>query len=41
VWLDEAGESTGCFDVHNYIARCREYYESIGMGPDYVTKLFR
>jgi 2,4'-dihydroxyacetophenone dioxygenase len=41
VWLDENGESTGCYDVHNYIAMCREYYEKIGLGADYVTKLFR
>jgi 2,4'-dihydroxyacetophenone dioxygenase len=41
VWLDEKGESTGCYDVHNYIAMCREYYEKIELGPDYVTKLFR
>ena len=41
VWLDEKGESTGCFDVHSYIALCREYYDSIGFPKDYVTKLFR
>jgi 2,4'-dihydroxyacetophenone dioxygenase len=41
VWLDENGDPTGTFDVHNYIAMCREYYEKIGLGADHVKKLFR
>ena len=27
VWLDENGDATGIFDVHDYIAMCREHYE--------------
>lgn len=41
VWLDEEGKATGTFDVHDYIAMCRDYYEKIGLGRDYVKKLFR
>ena len=41
IWLDENGESTGHFDVHNYIALCRAHYEKVGLGGDYVKTLFR
>lgn len=41
VWLDEDGEPDGFFDVHNYIAMCREHYEKVGLGAAYVDKLFR
>jgi 2,4'-dihydroxyacetophenone dioxygenase len=41
IWLDENGESTGMFDVHDYIALCREYYEKSGIGADYVDTLIR
>lgn len=41
IWLDEKGESNGYFDVHDYIAMCREHYEKIGLGADYVDTLFR
>jgi 2,4'-dihydroxyacetophenone dioxygenase len=41
VWLDEQGEPSGYFDVHNYIAMCKEHYEKVGMGADYVKTLFR
>ena len=41
IWLDENGEANGFFDVHNYIAMCREYYEKIGLGAGYVDRLFR
>jgi 2,4'-dihydroxyacetophenone dioxygenase len=41
VWLDEKGESCGYFDVHDYIRLCREHYERVGLGADYVKKLFR
>ena len=40
-WLDENGDVTGIFDVHDYIAMCREHYESVGIGADYVNSLFR
>jgi 2,4'-dihydroxyacetophenone dioxygenase len=41
IWLDEQGESSGYFDVHNYIALCRDHYEKVGLGRDYVETLFR
>jgi 2,4'-dihydroxyacetophenone dioxygenase len=41
IWLDENGESNGYFDVHNYITLCREHYEKVGLGADYVKTLFR
>ncbi len=41
IWLDEDGEPDGFFDVHTYIAMCREHYESVGLGADLVDTLFR
>ncbi len=41
IWLDEAGESQGYFDVHQYIALCRAHYEKVGIGAAYVDSLFR
>ena len=41
IWLDEQGESAGHFDVHDYIKLCRDHYESVGIGADYVDTLFR
>lgn len=41
IWLDEQGEPDGFFDVHNYIAMCRAHYDKVGIGADYVNKLFR
>ncbi len=41
IWLDEQGEPNGFFDVHNYIALCRDHYEKVGLGADYVKTLFR
>ena len=41
IWLDDKGEPDGFFDVHNYIALCRDHYEKVGLGRDYVEKLFR
>ena len=41
IWLDEAGNSIGHFDVHDYIAMCREHYEKVGLGADLVDTLFR
>jgi 2,4'-dihydroxyacetophenone dioxygenase len=41
VWLDEAGEPTGTFDVFDYIALCKEHYEKVGIGADYIETLFR
>jgi 2,4'-dihydroxyacetophenone dioxygenase len=41
IWLDEAGEQNGFFDVHHYIALCREHYEKVGLGASFVNTLFR
>jgi 2,4'-dihydroxyacetophenone dioxygenase len=41
IWLDEDGNSVGHFDVHDYIALCREHYEKVGLGAEYVNSLFR
>lgn len=41
IWLDEDGNALDFFDVHNYIAMCREHYEKVGIGADYVDTLFR
>jgi 2,4'-dihydroxyacetophenone dioxygenase len=41
IWLDEDGEAVDYFDVHNYIAMCKEHYEKVGIGADYVEGLYR
>jgi 2,4'-dihydroxyacetophenone dioxygenase len=41
IWLDENGDPTGTFDVFDYIKLCREHYEKVGIGADYVDSLFR
>lgn len=41
IWLDEEGEPEGYFDVHSYIAMCREHFAKNGIGADYVDTLFR
>ena len=41
IWLDEDGEPNGFFDVHSYIALCKEHYEQAGIGAEYVESLFR
>ena len=41
IWLDENGEQNGTFDVFDYIKLCRDHYEKVGIGADYVDKLFR
>jgi 2,4'-dihydroxyacetophenone dioxygenase len=41
LWLDEEGASVGHFDVHDYIAMCREHYERVGIGAAHVDSLFR
>jgi len=41
IWLDENGDSCGHFDVHDYIKLCREHYEKVGIGADYLKSLFR
>jgi 2,4'-dihydroxyacetophenone dioxygenase len=41
IWLDENGEPNGHFDVFDYIKLCRDHYEKVGLGADYVDRLFR
>jgi 2,4'-dihydroxyacetophenone dioxygenase len=41
IWLDENGEPEGNFDVYDYINLCKEHYEKVGIGADYVDKLIR
>jgi 2,4'-dihydroxyacetophenone dioxygenase len=41
IWLDEEGEPVGHFDVFDYIKLCQEHYERVGLGADYIEKLFR
>ena len=41
IWLDEAGQPDGYFDVHHYVALCREHYAKNGIGADYVDRLLR
>ena len=41
IWLDEAGEPNGYFDVHSYIDLCRKHYDKVGLGADAVDRLFR
>ncbi|MFE5325102.1 2,4'-dihydroxyacetophenone dioxygenase family protein [Embleya sp. NPDC056575] len=41
IWLDENGDTTGYFDVHDYIALCRRHYTKVGLGAEYVDALFR
>jgi 2,4'-dihydroxyacetophenone dioxygenase len=41
IWLDENGNGTSHFDVHDYIALARSHYATNGVGSDYVDTLFR
>ena len=41
IWLDEEGQPEGFFDVHDYIAICKEHYEKVGLGADQVESLYR
>ena len=41
MWLDENGDSTGHFDVHDYIAMCKAHYDKVGLGADMIETLFR
>ncbi|QDC08482.1 hypothetical protein FHY55_04135 [Oceanicola sp. D3] len=41
IWLDEAGEPDGFFDVRNDIELCHAHNEKVGLGADYVDSLFR
>jgi 2,4'-dihydroxyacetophenone dioxygenase len=41
MWLDEEGNTTGCFDVNDYVELCKTHYEKSGLGAAEITKLFR
>ena len=42
IWLDEAGEPNGFLRRPlSYIALCKEHYEQVGIGADYIETLFR
>lgn len=41
IWLDEDGNATGHFDVHDYIALCKAHYERVGLGAEMITQLMR
>lgn len=41
IWLDENGDAAGYFDVHDYLAMCREHYEKVGLGAEHVDSLLR
>ena len=41
IWLDEKGETVDFFDVHHYIDICKEHYEKVGLGADYIDTLLR
>ena len=41
IWLDEKGDAVDFFDVHQYIDICKEHYEKVGIGADFVETLFR
>jgi len=41
IWLDEAGNSCGHFDVHDYIAMAKAHYEKVGLGAALVESLYR
>jgi 2,4'-dihydroxyacetophenone dioxygenase len=41
IWLDEDGEATGHFDVFDYIALCKDHYDKIDIGADYIDRLLR
>src|SRR5262249_24777882 len=39
LWLDEAGQVTGHFDVVVSIALCKEHYQKAGLGADLIEQL--
>ena len=41
IWLDENGDAVDFFDVHNYIEICKDHYEKVGIGADYIDSLLR
>jgi quercetin dioxygenase-like cupin family protein len=41
IYLDEQDRLTGFEDVHTKIAMCREHYQRVGLGADYVDQFIR
>jgi 2,4'-dihydroxyacetophenone dioxygenase len=41
VYLDDAGQQTGYEDVFSKIQMCRQHYEAVGLGGDYVDQFIR
>lgn len=41
IWLDEDGNHVDQFDVFDYIRICKEHYEKVGFGADYIDGLYR
>jgi 2,4'-dihydroxyacetophenone dioxygenase len=41
IWLGDNGETTGYYDVHDYIDMCRAHYDKVGIGAAFVETLFR
>lgn len=41
IYLDDSGKTSGYDDVHTKIAMCREHFEAVGLGADYVTQFIR
>src|SRR4051794_15026381 len=39
IWLDEDGEPGDFFDVHHYLALCRDHYDAVGLGAGSVDAL--
>ena len=41
IWLDDAGEANGYFDVHQYIAMCKAHYDAVGLGAGMIDAILR
>jgi 2,4'-dihydroxyacetophenone dioxygenase len=41
MWLDDAGNTVGHYDVFDYMAAARAHYEKVGIGAAYLDTLIR
>jgi 2,4'-dihydroxyacetophenone dioxygenase len=41
IYIDEDGETCGFDDVHTKIEMCRNHFDAVGLGADYVAKFVR
>jgi len=41
IYCDEDGNATGSTDVFDRIKACREHFEAVGLGADYVERFIR